>query len=311
MIKVKEVNFKTENFSLLEIAEGVYAAIEKGDNTGSNAGFIDLGNYTVVFDTFLNIDASRELMEASEQFTGRKASFVINSHSHTDHIVGNSLFPASTVVISSKKVREMIEFTGSAFEKEKDEYKPRIIEVEGLLNTVLDDRELKNLNNELNFLRNLVKPGVKIRVPDLTFESEVVIHGSKRSLKLVQCDIAHSPGDLWGYIPEEKICFAGDLLFADYQPWFGSGNPEKLIETLEELLKYDIECIVPGHGRLSTKEDILLQIQYLKEMLHLVEGKKSNNLEDYSVEELSPVFRQWRGLCFHWNIRYLINRINK
>lgn len=54
---MNNVKFNSENFSVLELTEGVYAAIEKGNNTGSNAGIIDLGNYTVVFDTFLNIDA--------------------------------------------------------------------------------------------------------------------------------------------------------------------------------------------------------------------------------------------------------------
>lgn len=311
MKNVKEIKFASENFTVLEPVEGVCAVIEKKKNTGSNAGIIDLGNYTVVFDTFLNIDASRELKKASEELTGRKASFVINSHSHTDHIIGNCVFQEDSVIISSEKVREMIEVSRKEFEGEKDRYNPRIEDVEKLINTVKDSVELDDLYNELQFLKNLVKPGVEIRVPDLTIDKEIILHGSKRSLKLIKYETAHSNGDIIAYLPDDKVCFMGDLLFTESHPWFGSGNPEKLKNTLEEIMKFDIDYYIPGHGRLSMKEDVLLQMQYINEITELVEKKKSLDVKDYGAEELSPLFKNWKGLCFSWNIKYLIERMQK
>lgn len=309
MDNMKNVKFDSDNFSLIELAEGVYGAIEKGGNAGSNAGIIDLGNYTVIFDTFLNIDASRELMEASEMLTGKKAGFVINSHSHMDHIVGNCIFPDNALVISSKQARELIETAGKEFEAEKEQYIPRLREVESLLETTRDSIELGNLNNELKFLENLVKPGIKIRIPDMAIEGKVTIQGSKRSLQLIQYDAAHSPGDVAAYLPEDEVCFMGDLLFAESHPWIGSGNPEKAIDALAELLEYDIKYFVPGHGRLSTKEDVISEIKYLKEIIELVKNKNSLNEKEYFIDELSPMFREWKSLCFQWNIKYLVNRM--
>jgi cyclase len=311
MKNVKQINFTSENFTILQVTEGVYAAIEKGDNTGSNAGIIDLGNYTVMFDTFLNIDASRELKRASEELTGRKVSFVINSHSHTDHIIGNCIFEDDAIIISSKEVREMIGVSRKEFEGEKEQYNPRIEEIEKLIDTVESHVELEDLKNELKFLKNLVKPGVKIRVPDLTIDKKIVLHGSKRSLQLIQYDTAHSSGDIIGYLPDDKVCFMGDLLFTESHPWLGSGNPEKLINALKEILKLEIEYYVPGHGRLSIKEDVLLQMQYIHEITKLVEKKKSFDEKDYLAEELSPLFKNWESLCFSWNIKYLIERMQK
>lgn len=308
---MNNVKFESENFSILELTDGVFAAIEKGKNAGSNAGIIDLGNYTVVFDTFLNIDASMELKRASEKLTGREASFVINSHSHTDHIIGNCLFKDNTVIISSKKVREMLEVTKREFQNEKHEYEPRLQEVETLINKTENSVELENLKNEMLFLKNLVKPGIEIKMPDLTIEKEIVLHGSKRSLQLLPYDIAHSPGDIVAYLPDDKICFMGDLLFSESHPWFGGGNPEKLINALKEILQFDIKYFVPGHGRLSSKDDVLLEQQYIKEIIQLVETKKSLNEEDYHIHELSPLFKEWRSLCFKWNINYLIERMQK
>lgn len=304
---MENIKHDSQYFTVIELAEGVYAAIEKEKNTGSNAGFIDLGNYTVIFDTFLNVDASLELKRISEELTGKEAGFVINSHSHTDHIVGNYIYPDKTKLISSNKVREILIEVEKEFELEKGQYRARIEEIEKCIN---DKKgiELDDLNNELLFLRNLVKPGIRIRVPDLTTEKEMMLHGSKRSLHLFTYESAHSAGDMIAYLPEDKICFMGDLLFAESHPWLGSGNPEKFINILEEISNYDIKHFVPGHGRLSSKDDVLLQIQYINEILQLVKTKKSVDENDYSIDELSPIFRDWRSLCFSWNIKSLIER---
>lgn len=203
----------------------------------------------------------------------------------------------------------MIEVYRREFEGEKHLYNPRVEEIERMINTTEDSLELANLNNELLFLKNLVKPGIEMRLPDLTIDKEIVLHGSKRSLKLIPYDKAHSAGDIVAYLPQDKVCFMGDLLFAKSHTWFGSGDPEKLISALEEILQFDVKYFVPGHGPLSSKEDVLLQIQYINEVINLVDTKKKLEVKDYHVEELSSVFKEWKGLCFSWNIKYLIKRI--
>jgi hypothetical protein len=84
-----------------------------------------------------------------------------------------------------------------------------------------------------------------------------------------------------------------------------------MIDALVDLLKYDIKYFVPGHGRLSTKEDVLSEIRYLNEIIELVKDKNSLNEKDYSIDELSPMFREWKSLCFQWNIKYLVDRMKK
>lgn len=309
MEKLKNINVDSQFFTVTGLTEGVYAVIEKEKGTGSNAGIIDLGNHTVIFDTFLNIDAARELKQISKRLTGKDASFVINSHSHADHIVGNCLFSDSAAIISSKIVRDKIEKSGEEFEKEKVEYEPRIKEIENILNTGENNNEILDLDNELFYLKNFVKPEVSFKTPDLAFEKEIILYGSKRNLHLTAYDAAHSPGDVIAYLPDDNICFMGDLLFAERHPWLGAGNPERLKSILEELLSYNIEYFVPGHGCLSTKKDVLLEIQYINEILQLIETKKSLDVKDYSPNDLSPVFKEWTSLCFSWNVNSLLKRI--
>lgn len=311
MIENSKIKFESMNFTLFELADGVYAAIEKEKNTGSNAGIIDLGNFTVVFDTFLNIDASRELKDISRQLTGKAPSFVINSHSHTDHVVGNCIFENNIPVVSTKQVRVLLAEARKEFTAEKGQYPQIIKEREEALGEKTDIAEIGNINNELKFLRNLVKPGVEFRVPDITIEKETVFYGSKRNLHLIPFEAAHSQGDMIAYLPEDKICFMGDLLFADSHVWLGSGNPENLLAILEEYSKHDIAQYVPGHGRASCKNDLLLEIQYINEIINLVDRKGSYDVKAYSIDELSPVFKGWKSLCFNWNINFLIERKKK
>ena len=92
------------NFSIKQLAPGVWAALQndKGGHAISNAGIIDLGNKTLVFDAFINPDAAIELRQVAEQLTKHKVSFVVNSHFHDDHIRGTEAFVPGALVISTE-----------------------------------------------------------------------------------------------------------------------------------------------------------------------------------------------------------------
>jgi cyclase len=75
--------FQSEHFILHTLTEGVYAAIATEDGAGySNAGLIDLGEQTLVFDAFENPQSAEDLLQASIQLTHRSPAVVIISHLH-------------------------------------------------------------------------------------------------------------------------------------------------------------------------------------------------------------------------------------
>jgi cyclase len=81
-----ETIFQSEHIILHILAEGVFAAIATETGAAfSNAGLIDLGNKTIIFDAFENTQAAADLLQASIQFTQRKPAVVIISHFHPDH----------------------------------------------------------------------------------------------------------------------------------------------------------------------------------------------------------------------------------
>ncbi len=60
----------SEYFDLYEVAPNVYAAIKTDKRCMSNAGFINLGDKVVVFDTFLSIEAAKDVKRCDLGFKG-------------------------------------------------------------------------------------------------------------------------------------------------------------------------------------------------------------------------------------------------
>ena len=72
MVKTESALPVSDHFELVQVAEGVHAAIARpGGAAFSNAGIVDLGDLTLVFDTFETPVAARDLKAAGESLTGR------------------------------------------------------------------------------------------------------------------------------------------------------------------------------------------------------------------------------------------------
>ena len=85
----------SQNFNLVKLADGVYACIHQlGGKAICNAGIIDTGDGTIIFDTFLSPDAASEISDLVN---------VVNSHWHNDHIRGNQVFLKDVDIISTKR----------------------------------------------------------------------------------------------------------------------------------------------------------------------------------------------------------------
>lgn len=99
----------SRHFHLERLAEGVYAAMAiDGAGAMCNAGIVDLGDRTLIFDTFWTPEAGQDLRAAAEHLTGHAITYVINSHYNADHIHGNQVFSTETTIISTSRTRELI-----------------------------------------------------------------------------------------------------------------------------------------------------------------------------------------------------------
>ena len=290
----------TKHFFLQQLAPGVWAAIQndKGGHAISNAGIIDLGNKTLVFDAFMNPDAAVELKHTAEQLTQHPVSFVINSHYHDDHIRGNQVFVPGAAIVSTewtknemkKAEAEELEWLrkniGKSLEKAKQELRSA------------SANEKEEAVMWLGYYEGIAQslPILKTTLPDVTFKDSLWIHGSKRSVLLLECKNCHTASDVVMILPKDGIAFMGDVLFVRRHPWFGDGNTESLKEHLESFYTNgSLGQFVPGHGPVAGKEALQTLINYINDLQHLAtEAVKKNEADsDFIKQDVMMRYKGW------------------
>ncbi len=118
-------SFESPHFKLEHIDDGIYAAIHKpGGQAICNGGFVDLGEEVLVFDSFLSTAAARDLKQAIDEISGKPVRWVVNSHSHNDHIRGNQVFVPGASIISSSEIRNYLLQHGLQEAEEEQSYAP-------------------------------------------------------------------------------------------------------------------------------------------------------------------------------------------
>ncbi len=269
-MKIKKVDFESIYFDLYELHSGIFAAIS---HVSSNAGFFDLGNQLIIFDTLMDPYSTDDLLKASKQFTKKDPTFVINSHYHMDHLFGNKKFSSEVPIISNAET--LFEYNRSSEERLnqfRDQGEAELKRIDEELKKETDQNKILEMKNDINSWNEIRKPSFTLRPPDFIINDSVVIKGTSSEIELIHIGEAHTKGDLIGYFKKEKICFTGDLLFEKTDPSWVSRpggmpfvvNPIRLRDFLQEYLKKDIEIFVPGHGNLCTKKELQQNIEFLE-----------------------------------------------
>jgi cyclase len=296
-------------FKLEQIANRVWSVISS-DPTWmmSNAGIIDLGGQTLVWDTGTSPRAAIELKRVAEELTGRTVGIVVNSHHHLDHSLGNQVFAGSSIV-STRTTRDLMRARFEQLQQEFKEFPEWIAHTKTQLETAKDNfarRALEFDLAEMLMLREFM-PNFKPTLPTITFEGSLEFYGNARLARAVSFGAGHTGSDTVLHLPEDEILFAGDLVLVDHIPWVGHGDPEAWQERITDLEKLEnVQKIVPGHGPVSTRDAIPKMRETLLEMIALADVLNTQALENVQVPE---AWHEW-GLPsgFRGNLQFLFNR---
>jgi cyclase len=141
-----------------------------------------------------------------------------------------------------------------------------------------------------------VAPGVKdatVVPPHITYSERMTLSLDGRTIELIHPGVAHSNGDTMIYLPEQKILFAGDILFNHiFPPVFGSSAG--WIAAIERLEQMDIETIVPGHGYLATKKELVDLKECLIALRSQVKDCFDRNLTpEHATKEIDLPYLEW------------------
>ena len=308
----KELDFTSEFFSLYKVSDNTYGAISKENSgMGGNAGFVDLGDIAVLIDTTMSEEAAEDLRKAVIKYTGKKPKFIVITHYHLDHVIGNSVFDSSISIITSERTLNNIKVENAKrIEDIRNTSTEEIDKMEESLKSETDEEKRKEIENEINFIKLVKDESFALRNPDLCFREELILHGKDRDLYIHTFQKAHTDGDVVVYVPDDEVLFAGDLLFARSDPWLGSGDPEGWISVIDKLLAMNFTTVVPGHGTLASKKEFSLEKKYIREIIQLAKNHLKTG-DPIKREDFSSDLKKWTSPVLQWNIDFLVNFLKK
>ncbi len=97
--------------------------------------------------------------------------------------------------------------------------------------------------------------------PNMTFEQHANIHLGGKQVELYHFGRAHTNGDTVVLFPAQRVLAAGDMFtFGDATPqlvdYAGGGSAKEWPATLDKALQLDFDTVVPGHGNVTTKQEM-------------------------------------------------------
>lgn len=267
----------SRHFRLNRVADSVVAAIAiPGTGSLGNAAIIDLGDITVVVDTFSTIQAAEDLKAAAEHLTGNPVSYVVNTHWHSDHTSGNQVFIPTAQIISTSITREIMDTFArdrlAQHLKNMEKLNQAIDESDVQIQHETDEKLKRDMAWENATDREFVKmlPNLVHSLPTITFEQQMTIHGSKRSIQLLTFGGGHTQSDAIVYIPEDKIVVMGDLVLSQHHPVLMYANPQEWLNILGQVELLDVETIVPGHGEVCSLQELYEVKGYITRITEMV-----------------------------------------
>jgi glyoxylase-like metal-dependent hydrolase (beta-lactamase superfamily II) len=285
-------------FDIKPMADGVYAAIAKpAYKVNCNAAIIVLGDSVLVVDTHSKPSAARALIEQIKKITDKPVRYVVNTHFHWDHYQGNQAYPSSwpagVEIISSQATRENIEHRGIPRVKYEIATMPREIEkLKSDLAAATDSTQKEKLRTNLQeaeaYLAEL--KSMQITLPTLTFNRSLILYRPSRTVQILWLGNAHTDGDVWVYLPKEKILICGDALHG-WTPFMGDSYPFDWIRTLDAAEKLDFDQALGGHGDvMHGKATFELWKAYLRDLLdQTAQVYGSGASLEEAQKQLSPI----------------------
>ncbi|MCB1521137.1 MAG: quinoprotein relay system zinc metallohydrolase 2 [Hyphomicrobiaceae bacterium] len=198
-------------------AHGVYAPANGGDI--SNKGFIIGDTAVAVVDTGGTARVGLELLRAIRALTDRPVGYVINTHMHPDHVLGNAAFRG-----------EGVQFVGHH-----------------KLAAALSARAERYLSYNRDALGAEAFESTEIVLPTQPIETVTTIDLGGRQLRLEPHRTAHTDNDLTIRDSKTDVAFLGDLIFAGHVPTL-DGSIRGWLTVLGEMGAKPARKIVPGHG---------------------------------------------------------------
>jgi glyoxylase-like metal-dependent hydrolase (beta-lactamase superfamily II) len=168
-----------------------------------------------------------DILAQVKSVTDKPLRYVINTHQHDDHAGGDlKMLPIAEVIAHKNARANLVDIKQPYYED---------------------------------------TPGTPIGLPRVTFSDELSVHLGGKEVRASYFGRGHTSGDAVVYFPAQRVIHSGDLFLGQrggkgpniYVDYAQGGSFRDWTKTLDGMLTLDFDTVVPGHGPVSTKADVV------------------------------------------------------
>ncbi len=277
------VNARADSLEVQKVTDRIYALVgELGQrspkNLGNNAtfGVIETDDGVVLIDPGGTRKGAAQIHRVIKTITNKPIVMVINTGGQDHRWLGNGYFKqnGARIIASSDAVND-----------QKARYSDQLTSLENLVGIV-------------------GTTGTRDVHADETFTSSLDLTVGGVKMQLRHPGPAHTPGDSYIWLPQQKVVFTGDIVYVERMLGIGSmSNSRSWIEVFEQINALKPKHVVPGHGKATTLNkaradtyDYLVMIRSkIKELVKSGGGMDKVGTVDQSQFKYLKNFEQLKG----------------
>ncbi len=228
----QERDFSQVEITTIPVAENVYMLKGEGGNLGLAVG--DDGAL-LIDDQFSPL--AEKIETAVAEVSPQPIKFLLNTHWHFDHTGGNAYFgEAGATIIAHQEV----------------------------YNRLSTDQFIEAFQRE-------IPASPSVALPKVTYDDTITFHLNGQTIQGFHPSAAHTDGDTIVYFPDVDVIHTGDLYFNQLYPFIDAssgGSIAGMIRAVDKILALagDETKIIPGHGALSNRAELLTYRQMLADV---------------------------------------------
>jgi cyclase len=259
----------THEVVVRQIASNLYFLF---DFEGSNSVFLVTDDGVLLIDTRTHRREGRDLLDRIRKVTDKPIKWVINSHFHGDHHMGNIVFKelGATFVAQEETARIM----------EHVQPKEMARRIDGFVKRGLDPAE------------------VKLVLPDVTFGDRMTIRLGGREIRLFYLGPGQQAGDTFVAFPDARVLFTPGAFAKHSMPnMLFTPSVDNWIKLLGEVADMDVDTILPAHGDVATQADVKELAAMLADEYATVKDAvyRRVSLDQATATLTLPQYRDWRN----------------
>lgn len=269
---------ETVHFDVVRVSESVFAVRGKLD-TGipTNSSIIVGEGGVAVVDAHLRPSLDLEMIGIVKQITDQPIQYLINTHWHQDHTLGNQAFEGKvrTIVAHENTRAELLSRVVPNIDLQRQVLPDQLTQARQTLDTrrksgAAQD-ELKQLALEIDLDEEYLEElrDLRIVAPTRVFKDTYRLDISDQPIELRHMGLGHTKGDIIVYLPSEKTIVLGDLV-TNGQPFMRRRDavPSQWAPTLRKIAELPWEKGVIGHGWVENARDRLeIEAKFLEALV--------------------------------------------